>query len=93
MLCFYDPGPEPSEDLGTKSVFFVSGKSLSKKPWGAKVKETSPTSVTLAITSNDFASIGLYTLSVKTPDMSEAHSAGSFVLLFNPWSKSKCTLS
>ncbi|KAJ8259233.1 hypothetical protein COCON_G00182450 [Conger conger] len=77
-------GPDPSEDLGTKSVFGVSGKSLSKKPWFAKVEETSP-SVTLAIISHDFASIGEYTLSVKTQPGQRSHSAGTFVLLFNPW--------
>ncbi|KAJ8259228.1 hypothetical protein COCON_G00182400 [Conger conger] len=81
-------GPEHSEDLGTKSVFGVSQKSPSKKPWHAKVKESSPTSITLLIHSHDFASIGQYTLSVKTqPDMAEGHTAGTFVLLFNPWCK------
>ncbi|KAJ8259229.1 hypothetical protein COCON_G00182410 [Conger conger] len=81
-------GPEPSEDLGTKSVFGVTGKSQSKKPWVAKVKDTSPTSVTLYIISHDFASIGEYSLSVKThPDMTEGDSVGTFVLLFNPWCK------
>ncbi|KAJ8259231.1 hypothetical protein COCON_G00182430 [Conger conger] len=81
-------GPESSEDLGTKSVFRVAKKCLSKKPWLAKVEETSPTSVTLTIISHDFASIGKYTLSVKThPDMTQGVSAGTFVLLFNPWCK------
>ncbi|XP_064160069.1 protein-glutamine gamma-glutamyltransferase 2-like isoform X4 [Anguilla rostrata] len=79
-------GPEPSEDLGTKCVFGVAGESLAKKSWDAKVQETSATSVTLAITSPADASIGEYTLSVKTnPDMTVGHSAGAFVLLFNPW--------
>ncbi|XP_061075097.1 protein-glutamine gamma-glutamyltransferase 2-like [Conger conger] len=79
-------GPEPSEDIGTKSVFGISGESQSMKPWLAKVKKTEATSVTLSISSHDFASIGKYTLSVKThPDMTEGVSAGTFVLLFNPW--------
>ncbi|KAJ8358753.1 hypothetical protein SKAU_G00152780 [Synaphobranchus kaupii] len=79
-------GPQPSEDLGTKSVFDVSQKHLSKKPWDVKVQKASATSVTLAISSPADASIGKYTLSVKTqPKMTEGHSAGSFVVLFNPW--------
>ncbi|KAJ8259232.1 hypothetical protein COCON_G00182440 [Conger conger] len=79
-------GPEPSEDIGTKSVFGISGESQSMKPWLAKVKDIKPTSVILSISSHDFASIGKYTLSVKThPDMTEGVSAGTFVLLFNPW--------
>ncbi|KAJ8358750.1 hypothetical protein SKAU_G00152750 [Synaphobranchus kaupii] len=79
-------GSEPSEDLGTKAVFDVSRKHLSKKPWDVKVHKASATSVTLAIKSPADASIGKYTLSVKTqPKMTEGQSAGSFVVLFNPW--------
>ncbi|KAJ8358756.1 hypothetical protein SKAU_G00152810 [Synaphobranchus kaupii] len=79
-------GPDSAEDVGTKAVFSVSGECLSNKPWDAKVQEASATSVTLAISSPADASIGDYTLSVKTkPKMTEGHSAGSFVVLFNPW--------
>ncbi|KAG5836391.1 protein-glutamine gamma-glutamyltransferase 2-like [Anguilla anguilla] len=79
-------GPKPSEGLGTKCVFGVASESLAKKSWDAKVQEASATSVTLAITSPADASIGEYTLSVKTnPNMTVGHSAGAFVLLFNPW--------
>ncbi|KAJ8358755.1 hypothetical protein SKAU_G00152800 [Synaphobranchus kaupii] len=73
-------GPEPSEDLGTKAVFRVSRKRRINKSWDVKVQETSDMSVTLAISSPADASIGEYTLSVG-----EGHSAGSFVVLFNPW--------
>ncbi|KAJ8358752.1 hypothetical protein SKAU_G00152770 [Synaphobranchus kaupii] len=73
-------GPQPSEDLGTKAVFDVARKRSTKKPWEAKVQKASATSLTLAISSPADASIGEYTLSVG-----EGHSAGSFVVLFNPW--------
>ncbi|KAJ8400818.1 hypothetical protein AAFF_G00391720 [Aldrovandia affinis] len=79
-------GPEPSEALGTKSVFGISHNHPTKKSWDAKVEETSQTSVTLAITSPADASIGEYTLSVKTNSyMKEGLSVGSFIVLFNPW--------
>ncbi|KAJ8259401.1 hypothetical protein GJAV_G00168850 [Gymnothorax javanicus] len=79
-------GSAPSEHLGTKSVFGVSRESVGKKPWEAKVQDTSRTSVTLTITSPADASIGKYTFSVKTHlSATEGHNVGTFVLLFNPW--------
>ncbi|KAJ8260356.1 hypothetical protein GJAV_G00181190 [Gymnothorax javanicus] len=78
-------GTGACEDLGTKSVFGVNRKNESKKPWLAKVQDTKPGSVTLVVLSPPDASIGKYSLSVKTSSNPKALSAGNFVLLFNPW--------
>ncbi|XP_036387675.1 protein-glutamine gamma-glutamyltransferase 2-like [Megalops cyprinoides] len=83
-----ETGPQASEAVGTKSVFKVPGErsTNSKKSWDAKIQETTPTSITLAITSPADASIGEYALSVKTdPCGTQGHSIGRFIVLFNPW--------
>ncbi|XP_036386811.1 protein-glutamine gamma-glutamyltransferase 2-like [Megalops cyprinoides] len=83
-----ETGPQASETVGTKSVFKVPGErsTNSKKSWDAKIQETTPTSVTLAITSPSDASIGEYALSVKTdPYGTQVLSIGRLIVLFNPW--------
>ncbi|KAG7478224.1 hypothetical protein MATL_G00078360 [Megalops atlanticus] len=83
-----ETGPQASEAVGTKSVFKVPGEhsTNAKKSWDAKIQETTPTSVTLAITSPADASIGEYALSVKTdPYKTQVLSIGRLIVLFNPW--------
>ncbi|XP_030634968.1 protein-glutamine gamma-glutamyltransferase 2 [Chanos chanos] len=83
-----ETGPDPSEALGTKTVFRCEKHSgvRDKKSWRMEVSETDATTVTMSIVCSADASIGLYTLSVKTVSLeSETARLGNLLVLFNPW--------
>lgn len=87
------PGPQPSEALGTRSVFGLPEGCGKGSSWKSKVHQGSvflAGSITLDITSPADAPVGEYRLSVKTSaTASVGSSLGKLLLLFNPWCKGK----
>ncbi|XP_066527048.1 protein-glutamine gamma-glutamyltransferase 2a [Hoplias malabaricus] len=74
-------GPASSEDLDTTVKFGLS-KFTSKTRWSATAVVTSENTLSLTVSSNPSAPIGLYQL---TLDQANGVTLGQFVLLFNPW--------
>ncbi|XP_014459762.2 protein-glutamine gamma-glutamyltransferase E isoform X1 [Alligator mississippiensis] len=83
-----ETGPRPSLQAKTQAVFDIS-KPASKDTWGAVVQSTSSGSARISISSPATAPIGRYRLSVRVTlaGRSSTLNIGTFVLLFNPWSK------
>lgn len=88
-MLFFVPGPNPSE-LTDTSVKFGLGKFISRLRWSVTATLASESSVSLTIGSPADAPIGVYKLALEqvSKDIMEV-SLGQFVLLFNPWCKSK----
>ncbi|XP_029551041.1 protein-glutamine gamma-glutamyltransferase 2-like [Salmo trutta] len=86
-----ETGPQPSEALGTRSVFRLPEGCGKGSSWKVKVHQGSvflAGSITLDITSPADAPVGEYRLSVKTSaTASVGSSLGKLLLLFNPWCK------
>lgn len=82
-------GPNLSE-LTHTAVKLGLGKFISKVRWSATAVLASESSVSLTIGSPPDAPIGLYRLTLEqvSKEVKEV-SLGQFVLLFNPWCKSK----
>uniref|UniRef100_A0A8C7CIW8 Protein-glutamine gamma-glutamyltransferase 2 n=1 Tax=Oncorhynchus kisutch TaxID=8019 RepID=A0A8C7CIW8_ONCKI len=84
-----ETGPQPSEALGTRSVFGLPEGRGKGSSWKVKVHQGSVLpvgSITLDITSPADAPVGEYSLSVKTSaTASVGSSLGKLLLLFNPW--------
>lgn len=82
-------GPNPSEIADT-AVKFGLCKFISKVRWSATATVASESSVSLSIGSHPDAPIGLYQLVLEqvSKEVKEVN-LGQFVLLFNPWCKSK----
>nr|XP_046195163.1 protein-glutamine gamma-glutamyltransferase 2-like isoform X3 [Oncorhynchus gorbuscha] len=84
-----ETGPQPSEALGTRSVFGLPEGRWKRSSWKFKVHQGSGLpagSITLDITSPADAPVGEYSLSVKTSaTTSVGSSLGKLLLLFNPW--------
>uniref|UniRef100_A0A8C7S2N7 Protein-glutamine gamma-glutamyltransferase 2 n=1 Tax=Oncorhynchus mykiss TaxID=8022 RepID=A0A8C7S2N7_ONCMY len=84
-----ETGPQPSEALGTRSVFGLPEGRWKRSSWKVKVHQGSVLpvgSITLDITSPADAPVGEYSLSVKTSaTASVGSSLGKLLLLFNPW--------
>lgn len=82
-------GPEPSE-LGDNVVKFGFSKYVSKVRWSVTAMLASESRVLLTVGSPPDAPIGLYQLALEqvSKEVMEV-SLGQFVLLFNPWCKSK----
>ncbi|CDR00682.1 unnamed protein product [Oncorhynchus mykiss] len=88
-----ETGPQPSEALGTRSVFGLPEGRWKRSSWKVKVHQGSVLpagSITLDITSPADAPVGEYSLSVKTSaTASVGSSLGKLLLLFNPWCQGK----
>lgn len=78
-------GPIPSVEAQTKAQFSLS-KLISRSCWSATAEMTSDSTVSLTMCSHPNAPIGVYKLIL---DQGEGVGLGDFVLLFNPWCKSK----
>lgn len=88
QLCYtfvFFLGPDPGA-----AVKFGPGKFVSKVRWSVTTKLASESSVSLTIGSSPDAPIGVYQLALEFVgrEVKEV-SLGQFVLLFNPWCKSK----
>ncbi|XP_019365445.1 PREDICTED: protein-glutamine gamma-glutamyltransferase E-like isoform X2 [Gavialis gangeticus] len=81
-------GPRPSSQAKTQAEFDIS-KTASKDTWSAVLQSTGSGSASISISSPVTAPIGRYRLSVKVSlgGRSSTLNIGTFVLLFNPWSK------
>lgn len=89
IFCFFFPGPDPSE-LADTAVKFGLTKIISKVQWSFTAVLASESSVSLTISSPPNAPIGLYQLTLEQVSKEATEvSLGQFVLLFNPWCKSK----
>ncbi|XP_030634772.1 protein-glutamine gamma-glutamyltransferase 2-like [Chanos chanos] len=85
-----ETGPDASESMGTKSVFGLTKSSGSGKgkPWSMEVQRNTDTTVTLSVLCPADASVGQYSLSVRTGSAtSKAVVMGKLLVLFNPWCK------
>ncbi|XP_041748907.2 protein-glutamine gamma-glutamyltransferase 2-like [Coregonus clupeaformis] len=84
-----ETGPQPSEALGTRSVFGIPEGRGKGSSWKVEVHPGSVLlegSITLDITSPADAPVGEYSLSVKTSaNATVGRSLGKLLLLFNPW--------
>ncbi|CAB1315537.1 unnamed protein product [Coregonus sp. 'balchen'] len=84
-----ETGPQPSEALGTRSVFGIPEGRGKGSSWKVEVHPDSVLlegSITLDITSPADAPVGEYSLSVKTnANATVGRSLGKLLLLFNPW--------
>ncbi|CAB1315534.1 unnamed protein product, partial [Coregonus sp. 'balchen'] len=84
-----ETGPQPSEALGTRSVFGIPEGRGKGSSWKVEVHPDSVLlegSITLDITSPADAPVGEYSLSVKTSaNATVGRSLGKLLLLFNPW--------
>lgn len=83
-------GPEPSEELGTKSCMKIPAPdpapASAKALWKMEMERSSSVStgvVKLSVTPPADAPIGEYSLTAEHRD--ESHLLGKLVLLFNPW--------
>ncbi|XP_036425586.1 LOW QUALITY PROTEIN: protein-glutamine gamma-glutamyltransferase 2 [Colossoma macropomum] len=75
-------GPNGPEEKGTRSSFGLHVCSGIGKPWSVRLS----TSFMVSVCSPSNASIGLYTLSVKTgPTSTSLFPIGTLIVLFNPW--------
>jgi len=78
-------GPRPSVEAQTKAKFSL-GHFSSRSCWSATAETASDSTVSLTVCSHPNAPIGVYKLIL---DQGEGVGLGDFVLLFNPWCKSK----
>lgn len=88
VFCFFlGPGSSEFADTAVKVGF---SKFISRVRWSATAMLASESRVSLNISSPPDAPIGLYQLTLKlvSKEVMEV-SLGQFVLLFNPWCKSK----
>lgn len=74
----FHPGPQPSEQYGTRAVFGLSAE-MNISCWSAAVTSPRGDTVVLSLCSAPDAPIGRYSLSLGQSARIE------FVLLFNPW--------
>ncbi|XP_072539121.1 protein-glutamine gamma-glutamyltransferase 2 [Salminus brasiliensis] len=81
-----ETGPNASEEKGTRSSFSFQTHSGPGKPWSMQMSNSTTTSFTVSICPPANASIGLYSLSVKTePTSASLTFIGTLIVLFNPW--------
>lgn len=87
-------GPEPSEELGTKSCMRIPAPdpapASAKAQWKMDLDRSSSVStgvVQLTVTPSADAPIGEYSLTAEHRD--ESHPLGKLVLLFNPWCRGR----
>ncbi|KAI4886614.1 hypothetical protein NFI96_012735, partial [Prochilodus magdalenae] len=77
--------PNASEERGTLSSCGLQPCYVVGKPWSMQLINSTATSFTVSICSSSNASIGLYSLSVKTGPNRTPSPMGTLVVLFNPW--------
>ncbi|XP_057194811.1 protein-glutamine gamma-glutamyltransferase 2 [Triplophysa rosa] len=82
-----ETGPDASEEKGTRSSFGNKHPQVnnSGKSWSLQVLDSTPLTATLSVLCPSNASIGLYSLFVKTGSSDVAARVGTLTVLFNPW--------
>lgn len=87
LIGLFISGPDASEEKGTRSSFGTKQLQVnnSGKPWSLQVLDSTPSTATLSVLCPSNASIGLYSLFVKTGSSDAVTRVGTFTVLFNPW--------